>query len=145
MEHATSGGLFYALASEFIRKGGYVIGAAYHDVYKVHHVVIDSVEELSKICRSKYVQSETGSIYTDVEALLKEGKKVLFSGTGCQVYGLLSYLRGKKAPMETLFTVDVVCHGVPSPMVLEKYINHMEQEHQYFHQKNIIYHILISL
>lgn len=126
VKNATSGGLFYAIAADFIRKGGCVVGAAYYDVYKVRHVVIDSVSDLPKICRSKYVQSEIGEVFLVVEQLLNEGKKVLFSGTGCQVYGLLSFLKWKKVPTEHLFTVDVVCHGVPSPMVLERYIRFME-------------------
>ena len=115
---SSSGAVFPLLAEDFLQKGGYVSGAAFDENNRVRHIVIGSSEELQKIKGSKYVQSDTGHSYSEIKKLLKENKPVLFSGTPCQVAGLRAFLQ---KDYENLLTVDIVCHGAPSPVAFEKY------------------------
>lgn len=134
IRHASSsGGVFHILAEKIIMDGGVVIGAALSsDCRSVHHILVESVEELELIRGSKYVQSEIGDIYKKVKNILATGRSVLFTGTPCQVEGLNLYLNkgkedadiNKKYP--NLITVEIICHGTPSPKLYEKYINEME-------------------
>lgn len=119
-QQSSSGGVFPMLATEFLKAGGYVAGAVYDEKFEVRHIVSDRYEDLLKMQSSKYVQSNMGTVYSQIKEKLENGKSVLFSGCACQVAGLKSYL-GRE--YEGLVTVDVVCHGVPSPKVFEKYIN----------------------
>ena len=121
---SSSGGIFSALAEEIISNGGIVFGAAFTSDYEsVHHIRIDSIEELDKLRGSKYLQSKVQNIYKQVKVELENGINVMFTGTPCEVEGLKSYLdvvncRNK----ENLFLVDFICHGVPSPKLWKKYI-----------------------
>lgn len=116
---SSSGGMFGLLAKKIIEKGGVVFGAAFESDYKsVYHIGVDNLEELPKLYGSKYLQSDTGNSYKEVEKRLQEDRFVLFVGTSCQVVGLKSYL---KKDYEKLITVDVICHGVPSPKVWSDY------------------------
>lgn len=119
-EVSSSGGVFPLLGEKILENGGYVCGASFTNDYKsVEHVIISSKEELYKLRSSKYVQSDTKNVYKELQKLLKEGKQVLFSGTPCQVDGLNKFLQKE---YENLITVDILCHGVPSPVVWEKYL-----------------------
>ena len=123
---SSSGGMFGLLAKKIIEKGGVVFGAAFDLDYKsVYHIGVDNLEELPKLYGSKYLQSNTGNSYKEVEKRLQEDKFVLFVGTSCQVAGLKSYL---KKDYEKLITVDVICHGVPSPKVWSDYATIHEGE-----------------
>lgn len=123
---SASGGLFTTIALEFIKKySGIVYGAIYNKEFKIIHARVDNIENISQLSKSKYVQSEIGLIFQDVKKDLKENKFVLFSGTPCQIYGLKSYL---KKDYEKLFCIDVICHGVPSPLVYKKYLNWQRQK-----------------
>lgn len=115
---SSSGGVFYLLAKQCIERGGVVAGAAFDGNFVLYHQVVSKVEELDKLLGSKYVQSKTGDIYIRIKQYLDSGVFVLFSGTSCQVEALLSFL-GRK--YNNLTTVDIICHGVPSPLLLEKY------------------------
>ena len=118
--NSSSGGVFTLLASEIIKNGGVVFGAALSENCKsVSHIPVRTLEELNALRGSKYVQSQIGNTYNEVKTVLENGKKVLFSGTPCQVSGLYTFL-GKE--YENLFTCDFVCHGVPSPLVWKKYV-----------------------
>ena len=117
---SSSGGVFSILAEEILMRGGYVCGAAFRDDWSVHHIIIDRIEELHKIRGSKYIQSDTEKCYKEVKALLRTGKPILFSGTPCHIAALYTYL-GKKQ-YENLYTVDVFCHGAPSPGVWKRYL-----------------------
>lgn len=117
-----SGAVFTLLAEKMLEQNGVVYGAAFDDRLNVYHLKVDSVDDLKTIKGSKYVQSIIGITYSEIEDSLKIGKTVLFSGTPCQVSGLLSFL-GKE--YENLFCVDVICHGVPSPMVWAKYLDEL--------------------
>lgn len=124
--NSSSGGLFYLLASRIIEEGGVVFGATISaDVRRVQHVMVDTVEDLPRIMGSKYVQSEIGSTYSLAKQFLTQGKKVLFSGCACQISGLKNYL-GKD--YSDLYTIDVICHGTPSPKVWNSYIASIEKE-----------------
>ena len=116
---SSSGGVFTALAETVISEGGVVFGACFDDKWEVMHTYADTLEGLSKLRGSKYVQSRMEFCYQQAETFLKAGRKVLFSGTPCQISGLKLYLR---KGYENLLTVDIVCHGVPSPGVWRKYL-----------------------
>ena len=118
MESA-SGGIFSVLAEQVIAQGGCVFGAAFDGQWALSHFGADSCEELDRLKGSKYIQSRIGSAYRDVRSALKNNRKVLFSGTPCQVQGLKNFL-GRDYP--NLLTVDLVCHGVPSPEVWKQYL-----------------------
>ena len=118
---SSSGGIFYALASTVLENGGAVCGASYtNDFLGVEHIIVESYDELNKLMGSKYVQSFTNDVYKNIRKLLEEKREVLFCGTPCQVAGLKSYL---KNDYNNLWTVDLVCHGVPSPAAYRKFIN----------------------
>lgn len=121
---SSSGGIFTVLAEKILDEGGVVVGVAQLSPARFGHIVVDNKADLAKLRGSKYVQADVGTIYRDVRALLKAGRKVLFSGTPCQVAGLYAVLG--KSVSANLFTVDVVCHGAPSVKVFEKYIEYLE-------------------
>lgn len=116
--HSSSGGVFSELAYFIINAGGIVVGASLDDTNGlVHHVIIRDVNDLSKIQGSKYVQSiVTPDVLREVRNTLRIGQKVLFTGTPCQVAGIISLTKNP----ENLFTMDVVCHGVPSPKLFQQ-------------------------
>lgn len=120
---SSSGGAFSIIAEYILEKNGYICGCTFDkNDLKAKHIVINSKEDLYKLRGSKYVQSDIGTTYQDVKELLENGKFVLFSGTPCQVAGLKSFLRKE---YENLLTVDILCHGVPSPKVYRKYLNEL--------------------
>ena len=116
---SSSGGIFTLLAEKVIGEGGVVFGARFDENWDVVHSWTDSIEGIAAFRGSKYVQSEIGDAYREAKDFLKEGRKVLFSGTPCQIAGLKKYLRKE---YENLLTIDVVCHGVPSPKVWREYL-----------------------
>lgn len=118
---SSSGGLFYMFASSVIRKGGVVFGAALSDDRKtVFHTYAESYDDLAKLQGSKYVQSDLSDIFKKVHFYLNHGRWVLFTGTMCQIEGLRSYL-GKE--YDKLILIDVICHGVPSPLIWGHYVH----------------------
>ena len=131
---SSSGGIFSLLADKIITDGGIVNGTVFDEEFICRHNLTDNQNELEKFRGSKYVQSRTGFIYREIKGILKSGKKVLFTGTPCQVAGLYSYL-GKE--YETLFTCDLVCHGVPAPKFLQKYIKDISAKYSSSKIKNI--------
>lgn len=120
--NSSSGGIFSMLAREVLTNGGVVYGAAFDQNWNVHHIAIEKDEDLHLIQGSKYVQSFLGNCYCNVKKELSNKRIVLFSGTACQIAGLNQYLRKK---YENLITVDVVCHGVPSPRVWSSYLSQL--------------------
>ena len=123
---SSSGGIFTVLAEKVIDDGGVVVGVAQLTPTKFGHIVVDNKADLGKLRGSKYVQADAGMIYREVRSLLKSGKKVLFSGTPCQVAALYAVL-GKNVYSD-LTTVDIVCHGTPSVKVFEKYVAEIERK-----------------
>ena len=121
---SSSGGFFAKLAEYIINCGGIVCGAAWSfdkAGVSVRHIIIDDIEGIKRLQGSKYVQSQIGNCYKEVQAFLKEGRKVLFSGTPCQVDGLKGFL-GRD--YENLLTVDIVCHGVHNENILNSYLKY---------------------
>ena len=116
---SSSGGVFSLLAAEILKNEGYVCGAAFDKDWSVKHIIISSADDLEKLRVSKYVQSNTGNVFTEIKKLLDDKKLVLFSGTPCQVAGLYGFL-GKR--YENLLTCDIFCHGAPSPIVWKRYL-----------------------
>lgn len=124
---SSSGGVFSELAIKTIARGGVVFGAAYNeDDLTVRHVFVESVDELFRLRGSKYVQSAIGDTYKDARRFLAAQRPVLFSGTPCQIAGLLSYLH---SPSEHLLTVEVICHGVPPPKLFERLKDDLKLAH----------------
>ena len=112
---SSSGGASSVLAHKIIKNGGVVYGSVESDYTNITHQRIDNIKELHKMKGSKYVHSYTTECYPKVKADLKNGLRVLFLGTPCQVAGLIKYLR---KPYDNLITVDLCCHGVPSQKFL---------------------------
>lgn len=118
--NSSSGGMFYLLAEKTISEEGVVFGARFDEEWQVVIDYAETMEDVKPFMGSKYVQARTGTAYKDAEIFLKQGRKVLFSGSPCQIAGLHHYLRKK---YESLTTVDFVCHGVPSPKVWGRYLD----------------------
>lgn len=118
---SSAGGAFTAIATAIIEKGGVIFGASYDDNFQVKHCYIEKKEELVKFRNSKYVQSDIGDCFKQVKRFLEDNRWVCFSGTPCQIEGLAKYLGEEK---EKLVLVDVVCHGVPSPLIWNKYLEY---------------------
>ena len=117
---SSSGGIFTSMAEKIIEDGGIVFGARFNDKWEVEHHYTETHEGLQEFRKSKYVQSRIGETYILAENFLKQGRKVLFSGTSCQIAGLNYFLR---KPYDNLLTVDVVCHGVASPKIWREYLH----------------------
>lgn len=117
---SSSGGIFTPIAEHILVNGGVVFGAKFNEKWEVVHDFTESIDGLEAFRGSKYVQSVIGESYRKAELFLKQGRTVLFSGTPCQISGLKRYLQ---KDYNNLYTVDVVCHGVPSPFVWKQYIN----------------------
>jgi coenzyme F420-reducing hydrogenase beta subunit len=125
---SSSGGIFSVLCRSIIAEDGIVYGVAMSgDCKSASHIRVVNEEDMELLKGSKYLQSETEHLYIDIKADLEEGKKILFSGTPCQINGLHEYL-GKA--YGNLLCVDVVCHGVPSQKLWEKYVNYLEKKYK---------------
>jgi len=121
---SSSGGMFSLVAESVIENGGAVFGATFDGAFRVVHQGIETLEGLTRLRGSKYVQSEIGETYKHAKEFLEQGRQVLFSGTPCQISGLIAFL-GRE--YDLLFCVDIICHGVPSPLVWQNYIKYREQ------------------
>ena len=126
---STSGGAFTGIALQTINKNGVVFGAAIDSDYTVSHIFVDNADGLARFRSSKYVQSKINNSYREAERILKTGREVCFSGTPCQIYGLKKYL-GKD--YDNLVTVDFMCRAVPSPKVLNKYLDYQKSKYPGF-------------
>ena len=118
--NSSSGGIFYLLAEQTIEEGGVVFGARFDDKWQVVMDFTEIKEGIKDFMGSKYVQARMETAYTDAKRFLKEGRKVLFSGTPCQIAGLHHFLRKE---YDNLLTVDIICHGTPSPLVWSRYLD----------------------
>lgn len=124
-----SGGLFYALALAVVQNNGLVCGCAFQENFHVGHIIASNVEELQKLRGSKYVQSDLMDCFRQIKDCLNAGKEVLFSGTPCQCAGINTYLEQKGVPRDKFYSCDLICHGTPSPIVFEKFIELMEEKY----------------
>lgn len=121
LNKSSSGGAFYELSRFVVNKGGVVFGVKFNGVH-VEHNYAETLQEIEPFMGSKYIQSEIGDVFKQTKSFLELGRWVLFTGTPCQIAGLKKYL---VRDYEKLLTVDVICHGVPSPGIWEKYITRL--------------------
>lgn len=125
LRKSASGGAFAALANYMLEQNGVVFGCAYDQNLMAVHICITSKDQLKRLQGSKYVQSNTGDTFSQVKEYLAHGYSVLYSGTGCQIAGLKAFLNKDYI---NLITVDVLCHGVPSPLLFSNYIKWLENK-----------------
>lgn len=125
LERSSSGGIFGLLARKVLADGGVVCGAAFDEGCRaVRHVLVDNEAGLDAVMRSKYVQSSVGKeAYRGVRDAIRSGRCVLFAGTSCQVAGMRGYLGGL-ADGDLFLSVDVICHGVPSPELWSRWVDY---------------------
>jgi hypothetical protein len=127
---SSSGGAFSAVARYVLDKNGIVFGACFDGKFNVVHTHCKDAAELNPVRGSKYAQSNVGDAFRQVKKYIDGGTSVLFSGTPCQIDGLNSFL-GIKAGSESLLTVEIVCHGVPSGKIFRSYIEKLCKENKY--------------
>lgn len=132
-QKSTSGGVFFVIAKWIIEQGGIVYGAAFDDNLQLHHYGAETHNELQRLRGSKYIQSDIGAVFKDVKKQLDANRWCYFTGTGCEVAGLKSFLR-KNYPK--LITSDLVCHGTPSQKLFNMHIKYMEKK---YHDKVVDY------
>lgn len=117
---SSSGGVFTLLAEKVISQGGAVFGVRFDDQWQAIFDCAETIEALAAFRGSKYFQARVGNSFVLCKQILDQGRQVLFSGTQCQIAGLLHFLR---KPYLNLLTVDFICHGVPSPKVWQHYLD----------------------
>ena len=122
---SSSGGIFPAIAEDIIKVGGVVYGTCLDHAFKASVIGIDKSSDLPKLQGSKYVSSNMGNVYEEIEGQLKSGRKVLFSGVPCQVAAVKQYLR---KDYSNLLTVDIVCHGTPSQKMFLDYLEFIQKK-----------------
>lgn len=121
---SSSGGIFTLIANYILEQSGIVIGAAFDKENKLKHTAIENKKDLEKLRGSKYLQSDLNDIFSYIKEKIKDNK-ILFVGTPCQVAGIKSFI---KKDYNNLICIDLVCHGVPSPKLFQKYIDELEKE-----------------
>lgn len=126
LENSTSGGFFSPLSEYIINKNGWVYGVIFNNDFEVIHYGTDKKKEVYKFRGSKYVQSNLNNIFSEIKMKLDSKTLVLFSGTPCQIEGLKNYL---KFNYDNLVTLDVICHGTPSPKLWRMYIEKMSKKY----------------
>lgn len=123
--NSTSGGVFPLLAKTVLSDGGIIYGASYQEDFTVRHIAATDQKMLPFLQGAKYVQSIIGTCFQEIQKQLQSGRTVLFSGTPCQCAGLKTFL---KKEYNNLITVDLICHGVPSPKVWQTYIDYRAEK-----------------
>ena len=126
VENSASGGAFFAIARSFLEKGGVVFGSAFDERLNAEHIEVQSVQQLSYLQGSKYVQSDL-DCHQRVLSLLREGKEVLFSGTPCQVASIKRYVGAYES---RLFCIELICHGVPNAAFWQDYLGLLRKKHR---------------
>ena len=123
---SSSGGVFYPLAKYFIDNNGCVAGAAFDECFEVNHILINDIDDLPKLCGSKYVQSDMNNVVNAIKTQLDSGRNVLFCGCSCQTAAIKAYL-GEK--YKNLLLIDFICHGAVSADVFGEYKEYLEKKH----------------
>lgn len=124
---SSSGGVFSVLSDFILSQGGIICGVVLDSDLMVRTIATDQLKERDEMRGSKYVQSNLGDMYSMVEETLKAGRKVMFSGTPCQIAGVREYLNVRHINMKDLYLCDFVCHGVSSPLIWKEYINFLKK------------------
>lgn len=126
LNNSTSGGVFTHISDYILDEGGVIFGHAYYEELKCICKIARTKDERNAFRGSKYVQSDMNSVYEEIKNEVKTGKKVLVTGTPCQVDAVKNFFSGKIP--ENLFTMDIVCHGVPSPQIFSEYVDLQEKK-----------------
>lgn len=124
---SSSGGIFTLIAEDILSLNGVVFGASFNENFEVVHSYIEKKEDIYKFQGSKYVQSKIGDTYKKAKEFLESDRYVLFTGTPCQIEGLYQYLQ---KDYDKLYTQDLICHGVPSPKVWNKYLEEKNEKYK---------------
>lgn len=128
LQRSSSGGMFFELAASILKDGGLVCGAVYtEDYYGVRHIASETIDDVRRMQGSKYSQSAMGDCFPKLRKALESGRRVLFSGTPCQVAACYRFLRKK---YDNFYTVSLICHGPIAPKILDEYIKSLEKKHQ---------------
>lgn len=128
LKESTSGGIFTAISNYVLCENGFVCGAVFSSEYKVQHIISNTIKDRDRMRGAKYVQSDMGTIILTIIDKLKNNRIVLFTGTPCQVAAVKKIASNKNLD-KNLLTVDIICHGVPSPGVFEKHIREIEEKY----------------
>lgn len=126
INNSSSGGIFSLIANYILENNGIIIGAAFNKDNKLKHIAITKKEELYELKGSKYLQSDLDSIFTYIKEKINDNK-ILFAGTPCQIAGLKAFLN---KDYDNLVCIDLVCYGVPSPKLFDKYIKELESQNK---------------
>lgn len=126
--NSASGGIASELYHLFSEKGYKLVGVSMTPMHIAEFSISDSFESMSAYRNSKYVYSNAGNIYNEVEKKLINHEGVLFVGLPCHVAALKKYLSVKKTPLDLLFTVDIVCHGTTPEQFLVEHIEYIEKK-----------------
>lgn len=129
LKKSASGGAFFAYAKFFIDNGNYVCGCILDENLVARHVVTNNVNVLEKMRGSKYIQSNISTCYSEIASIINQGIEVLFCGTPCQVSAIQQYFKNNKNN-NLIFTISLICHGVPSPLVWRKYKEYLEKKYK---------------
>lgn len=124
--NSSSGGLFIVMAKWILAQGGYVCGCVFDDNIKPTHICSNRYEDVCRMMGSKYVQSTIQSVYDEIREITDSGKPLLFTGTACQIAAVKRIVK----KTDYLYLVDILCHGVPSPLFFSKYISFLEEKHK---------------
>lgn len=127
-KNSSSGGFVFDLDRLVVEGGGFACGCIWDENIKAVHVVGNTEDDVKKFQSSKYVQSNLGSCFRTIKEHLRNNEKVVFGGTPCQTAALKQYL-GKLNDSPLLYSVCVICHGVPSPEVWRKYKSALERKY----------------
>lgn len=132
---SSSGGIFSLIARQVLSVNGVVYGVTMtKDCRRAEFLRVTDEVGLEKLRTSKYLQAHVGDTFKSVKEDIENGSTILFSGTGCQINGLIGYLgAGKdenavKTQYPNLYCVDVICHGAPSPALWREYVEYIEKE-----------------
>lgn len=126
LKESSSGGIFSALSDIILAQDGMICGVIFDSHFIVKTIATDEKRERDRMRGSKYVQSDLGDIFKEVEKILKSDRKLMFVGTPCQIAGLKEYLVAKRISLDGLFLCDFLCHGVSSPLIWKEYLDFLE-------------------
>ena len=126
-KQSASGGLVYDIYNKVLKEGGVVCGCVWNEKMEAVHVIADNMEDMHKMQSSKYVQSNLLNSFKQIRKYLRDGRKVAFCGTPCQTAGLKSFLG--KTDRSNLISICLICHGVPSPGVWNRWKKVMEKKY----------------
>lgn len=141
---SASGGAYPAISDYILKESNIVYGVKFSEKFYVHHDRAKNIQERDEFKGSKYIQSDLRDTFIRIKDDLIDGKGVLFTGTGCQVAGLINYLDAKKVNTDNLITNDIICHGTPSPLLWNEYLDFIQQKDELasytFRDKDVGWH-----